>query len=106
VTVTGGDEWIVGPGLRVTATAGEDVLACDECGTVMAPLTGNWKDGALVGVVELPDANRLCPPPGRFIDEDFVLRQYACPGCARLMDSEVQRRDDSPTWDFRIEGRV
>jgi hypothetical protein len=70
---------------------------------VLSPLSGNWKDGARIGQLTLPEANRLCIEPTKLLDEDFVLRQYACPGCARLLDSEVQRTADEPTWDLRIE---
>jgi N-methylhydantoinase B len=96
------DDWTVGPGLRVLEHRGTQVLACQDCLTVLSPLSENWKDGALVGEIELPDANGLCPDPRTLIDEDFVLRQYACPGCARLLDNDVQRRGEPPTWDFRI----
>jgi N-methylhydantoinase B len=96
------DRWTIGPGLRVVEHDGDRVLACEECMTVLSPLSGNWKEGALVGELELPRANPLCPDPATLIDEDFVLRQYACPGCARLLDNDVQRRSEPPVWDFRI----
>jgi N-methylhydantoinase B len=100
------ERWTVGPGLRVVEHDGDRVLACKECMTVLSPLSGNWKQGALVGELELPRANPLCPDPATLIDDDFVLRQYACPGCARLLDNDVQRRSEPPIWDFRIEERV
>jgi N-methylhydantoinase B len=103
VEVAATDDWIVGPQLRVVGSGAEAVFACADCAAVLAPLSGNWKDGARIGELTLPEANRLCIEPTKLLDEDFVLRQYACPGCARLLDSEVQRSTDEPTWDLRIE---
>jgi N-methylhydantoinase B len=99
-----GDGWKVGPDLLVTSENGDRLLSCADCGTVLSPLTGNWKDGALVGEIPLQEGNILCPPPELLIDDEFVLRQFACPGCARLLDSEVRRKSEPPLWDLRIEG--
>jgi acetone carboxylase gamma subunit len=85
---------------------GVNVFACEGCLTVLSPISQNWKDGALVGEIELTQANSLCPDPATLIDDDFVLRQYACPGCARLLDNDVQRRGEPPMWDFRLGEKV
>lgn len=100
------DGWTIGPDLLVTSENGELLLSCLDCGTILSPLTGNWKDGALVGEIPVQDGNILCPPPETLIDDEFVIRQYACPGCARLLDSEVRRKSEPPFWDLRIEGLV
>jgi N-methylhydantoinase B len=102
VTVGASGAWKVGPGLEVVAEADGRVLACESCGAVLSSLHGNWRDGALVTELPVEDGNRLCPPPQKLIDDDFVLRQFACPGCARLMDGEVRRRAEPPMWDLRI----
>jgi N-methylhydantoinase B len=99
-----GDGWKVGPNLLVTSENGDRLLSCADCGTVLSPLTGNWKDGALVGEIPVQDGNILVRPPELLIDDEFVLRQFACPGCARLLDSEVRRKSEPPLWDLRIEG--
>jgi N-methylhydantoinase B len=102
VTVGAPEAWKVGPGLEVVQEQGGAVLACESCGAVLSSLHGNWRDGALVNELRVEDGNRLCPPPEQLIDDDFVLRQFACPGCARLMDGEVRRRAEPPIWDLRI----
>jgi N-methylhydantoinase B len=96
--------WTVGPHLQVSGNNGDRVLSCGDCGTVLSPLTGNWKDGALKTELPVQEGNRLLPPPETLIDDEFVLRQFACPGCARLLDSEVRRKLEPPLWDLRIEG--
>jgi acetone carboxylase gamma subunit len=35
-----------------------------------------------------------------------VLRQYACPGCGRLLDSKILRPSEPGLWDLRIEERI
>jgi N-methylhydantoinase B len=98
--------WRVGPNLQVSGENGTSVLSCGDCGTVLSALTGNWKDGALVAELPVQEGNVLLPPTETLLDEDFVLRQFACPGCARLLDSEVRRKAEPPLWDLRIEGEV
>jgi acetone carboxylase gamma subunit len=102
VTVGVSGAWKIGPGLEVVEEPDGRVLACESCGAVLSSLHGNWRDGALVTELPVEDGNRLCPPPEKLIDDDFVLRQFACPGCARLMDGEVRRRAEPPMWDLRI----
>jgi hypothetical protein len=62
----------------------------------------NWKTGALFHEISIPEANLITPDPGRLTDDDVVMRQYACPGCARLLDADVVRADEPPLWDIRI----
>ena len=102
----GGDRHPVGPGLETARAEGDDVLACGACGAVLGAATGNWKDGALVSELPIEQANLLCPDPARLIDDDVVFRQFACPGCVRLLDGEVRRRSEASLWDIRLEGRA
>jgi N-methylhydantoinase B len=105
VAIDGSSSWIVGPELNVVGDDGVDVMACG-CGTVLAELTGDWKVGASWRDVPVPEGNRLCPPTRELVDDDFVLRQYACPGCGRLLDSKILRPSEPGLWDMRIEERV
>jgi N-methylhydantoinase B len=106
VAVSGDGAWTIGPGLQVVAEDDGRVLACEECGTVFSAIDGNWKDGALVTEIGVENGNRLTADPRILIDDDFVLRQFACPGCARLMDSEVRRQSEPPLWDVRIKESI
>ena len=38
-------------------------LACGSCGAVLSAADGNWKDGARVNELEVPEGNLLCPDP-------------------------------------------
>jgi len=92
----------VGPNLAVATARGRAVLACGRCLATLSPLEGNWKDGARVKEVPLEKANRHLAPVAGATDEDVVLRQFACPGCGRLLQNEVRRRGEPPLWDFRL----
>jgi N-methylhydantoinase B len=88
----------VGPGLELR----DGSLSCGSCGTVLGPAGANWKDGALINELPVQEGNLLCPDPQRFVDDDVVFRQFACPGCVRLLDTEVRRRSEPPLWDIRL----
>jgi N-methylhydantoinase B len=92
----------VGPELVAVADGDGQALACGACRTVLAPADGNWKDGARVREVPLEEANRHLPPVAALTDDDVVLRQFACPGCGRLLTNEVRRAAEPPLWDFRL----
>ena len=51
----------------------------------------------------MQEGNLLRPDPQRFVDDDVVFRQFACPGCVRLLDTELRRRSEPPLWDIRLE---
>jgi hypothetical protein len=82
------------------------VIACGECDTVLSGADGNWKDGARRHELPIQEGNALIPDPGRLVDGEIVLRQFACPSCLTLLDSEVCRSADPPLWDIRIGGNV
>jgi N-methylhydantoinase B len=90
----------LGPGLRVVG----EVIACGECGTALCDADANWKTGARTRELPLQGSNVLIPDPKRLVDADVVLRQFACPGCLRLLDDEVVREGDPPVWDIRLSG--
>jgi N-methylhydantoinase B len=67
---------------------------CTWCGCLVAPDESHWKDGALM---------RERPPQagGRFRESvaGLVLRQWHCPGCATLLETEVALEGDPPIRD-------
>jgi N-methylhydantoinase B len=102
----GGAARPLGPGLKIHGSGGTAVIACGECDTVLAGGDGNWKDGARRRELPIQEGNALIPDPGRLVDGEIVLRQFACPSCLTLLDSEVCRSTDPPLWDIRIGGNV
>lgn len=92
----------LGPELQLRDADGARVIACD-CGTVLAGAAENWKAGALVHEDPITAGNLLIPDPSRLTDDHVVMRQFACPGCVRLLDVDLSRSDDPPLWDIRIQ---
>jgi N-methylhydantoinase B len=81
--------------------------ACDHCRHVLAPVSGNARSGC--GLIET-SPNRLdpvrYPPPAVFCDDNLVIRQWICPGCAQLLITEFVRAGDPPAWDVRLSDRA
>ncbi len=98
-----GDGAPLGSRLRLVDDGGEQVIACD-CGTVLAGAGENWKDGALSREAPLQEGNALIPDPNRIVDDEVVIRQYACPSCLRLIDNEVCRSSEERLWDIKLGG--
>jgi N-methylhydantoinase B len=92
----------IGPSLQLRDDGGSTVIACD-CGTVLAPGDGNWKTGALVREDPITVGNLLIPDPTRLADDAVVMRQFACPGCVRLLDVDLSRAEEPLLWDIRIQ---
>ena len=71
---------------------GERVLACARCGHRYCGHGGNYKAAALLDeapVTTIPSA----ADPAFFVDENWVLRRYCCPGCHVQVCAEVAQSD-------------
>jgi len=82
----------LGESLRVVEGGeGNQYSACVDCGHVFAAVTDDWKAAA-------PQNERPLSDSGRNHDggEEFCLREFVCPDCARLLDLEVTLREDPP----------
>ena len=62
-----------------------DRISCRSCHAPIAAVTENWKKRAALS--EMPVA-RL-PGAGLGVDRDVVIRQFSCPACGALLDSET-----------------
>jgi acetone carboxylase gamma subunit len=77
--------------LPTVATDGV-ICTCAACGHVLAKATDAWKAGALRR--DLP----LAVAGGPAYDTGFagvLLRQFICPGCAALLDTETATAQDA-----------
>jgi len=70
----------------------ERALRCTECHRRLGGYGDDVKRAALLR--ELPV--RTIAPNNRRCRDDFVLREYACPGCGTAFAADVQRRDEAP----------
>ena len=92
------------PGLVVAGSAADAVWACDGCGCDLGPATGNYKDAAAKLDRDPFDVDAVrYPRPSDFCDDEIVFREYFCPGCGNLFNTEVCKAADAPTWDLRLD---
>ena len=87
--------------LEVSADDGAPVIKCCACGHALGPAGESYKRFAaerrrplsVVGV-EYVAAERQ--------DDPFELREYYCPSCAVLLDTDVARRSDPVLDDVEL----
>jgi N-methylhydantoinase B len=77
----------------------DEAVACAHCATRLTDGVGSYKEGAAVLDRELLDVHLVWIDSRTFIDEDIVLREFSCPGCAALLASDVTRRSSAPLAD-------
>jgi N-methylhydantoinase B len=79
----------LGPAVAVVVADGDRYAACEDCGLTLAPVDGQWKGRASVRERPVSAAG-----PGRDARDDVRLREFACPDCGTLLDTEVAREGD------------
>jgi acetone carboxylase gamma subunit len=73
-----------------TLTAKGGKICCAACDYTLASIRESWKEHAAVSVVRVKEL----PGAGAGLDERVVLRKFACPNCARLLDTETALPED------------
>ena len=63
---------------------------CRGCRHVLASVTDNWKSGAIVKEIPVRGAGGSAYTGG----DQYVMRQFICPGCGRLLDAETAMPKD------------
>jgi len=76
--------------IHVTGSGNDRELGCRGCGRSLAKLGEPWKQNATMKEVPMQGAG------GGAYDsaEHVVLRQFYCPGCGALLDSETAMTGD------------
>jgi len=93
---------LVGEYLKVVTSGDEKVFACARCDEELGSAAGNYKQRCLVDDRPMTEASPAIGDPARYVDEDYVLRQFYCPGCGSLIENEVTRRGEPPLWDVEL----
>ncbi len=83
---------------------GETAIRCARCGELLCDAGANYKRYALRRDRDLADlAGRAMPDGKPYLG---VYREYACPGCATLLQVDVfcpSLGGDEDLWDIRVE---
>jgi N-methylhydantoinase B len=74
---------------------GGDRIACRGCNHDLCAASECWKDH--VRVIERPLRELAAVYT---TGPDALLREFACPACGLVLDSEVARRDDPPRVEY------
>jgi N-methylhydantoinase B len=90
----------LGGGIEILDEGGERFTACS-CGFALGPLQENWKEYATRATVPARAAG-----PWVILHHDLELREFACPGCGKLLSVEVAQKGDSLLWEVEAEVRA
>jgi N-methylhydantoinase B len=71
-----------------------DEILCRVCDELLSGAGADWKDAVPRAHVGLSAGGPNRPDSG-----EILLRQFFCPGCATLLDTEVARESDPPLYD-------
>lgn len=83
---------------------GRSVWACASCGENLGPATENYKLSAARQERDPHDVDPdRYPRPADFCDDPIVFRQFLCPGCGALFNTEISKAQDAAPWDVRPE---
>ena len=88
---------LVSQRLELRAGAGGDAVCCRGCGREIAPAGAGWKHKAVLRQTRLSERAAVYTT-----HPDLLLREFACPGCGALLDSEIALPGD-PFLEDRVE---
>lgn len=75
---------------------------CDRCRADVGSIDRNYKVGAHYRSRPVQQISELFVDPRQFVDDDIVIREFLCPHCGVLFDSEINRADSPPVWDIDL----
>lgn len=73
--------------------AADGRLRCRSCGEDICSADAVYKKHLLSAKKPLTEANPLIDDPGTYVEEEFELREYYCPGCATLIEAQMMQTD-------------
>ncbi len=85
--------------LRVIERDGRQVVQCT-CSFEICPADENFKKHLLMSNWQM---SRVSPVAEQIqVPEKFVFREFYCPGCYLLLDTEVALKDEPIRWDVQL----
>ena len=77
--------------------------ACAKCAADLGSIEDNYKLSCIQRDLPIEASNPIVGDPKRFIDPQVQFRQFACPGCGLLIESEIAVADEPVLRDVEIE---
>ncbi|MBI4289008.1 MAG: hydantoinase B/oxoprolinase family protein [Chloroflexi bacterium] len=87
--------------LDIVRKEGRAYVRCHKCQRIVAPADLNYKNYLPVGEFTA-DRGSIGLAPGMRNDR-FVLREFYCPGCWTMLETEVNLKDSPFIWDVQLE---
>lgn len=81
----------------------DGTFRCTKCEREFGPVDENFKTGLAMREREVEDLGDLWIDPGTLLDEDIVVREFFCPGCATRIAIESCRRDDPVILEIKLD---
>ena len=88
--------------LEISQDSGESVISCVQCNHTFCSSDENYKLHSIYHENPLTAISPRAIDPVVFVDDPMVFRQFYCPECAVLLESETTRKMDPPLWDIQI----
>lgn len=80
----------------------DDRIVCRMCGHDVGGLRALYKDGLARRDRPVTAAGPLIDEPSHFIDAELQFREFSCPGCGTLVETEVARAEDPVLSDIEL----
>jgi len=88
--------------LTIQDRDGAAMYVCSRCDAAIGPAASNYKQHCLYRVRPVEEIGRLFGDPRRFVDDEIVFREFLCPSCGGLFDTEINRRGEPPVHDIQL----
>jgi N-methylhydantoinase B len=89
-------------GVALVSSDGTNHFACGHCGRLLTSATESYRGGCMTLRTRLADLSPLFASQPTDIGAELILRQFVCPGCATILDSQLCLPDDEPYDDVRL----
>jgi N-methylhydantoinase B len=77
--------------------------ACAKCAADLGSIEDNYKRSCIQKDLPIEASNPIVGDPKRFIDPQVQFRQFACPGCGLLIESEIAVADEPVLRDVELD---
>ena len=77
-------------------------MHCRMCDTAICSITENYKDAVVQRRLPISAGGSMMNDPSLYVDANIELRQFVCPGCGTLLETEIARESDSNLRDIEL----
>jgi len=96
----------VSEGLVISRSGEGAFYTCRKCRTQIQSTEENYKSGCLKRVTDVSEVGLSPIDPHLFIDDRIEYREYFCPGCGLLLQSDFSRPEDPDFRDICLKDRA